>query len=154
MSVATLFGFAEPHSINDRGMVESVTDECVFRAEDSFEKSSIGVKSAGEDDRILKVIKVRNTLLQLFVNILSPTDESNRAKPVAMGIHSSFGCFNQSWMVRESQIIVRAEVQDGFTIGSDLGSLRGADDSFTLVGSLIFHGLYLFDKVVLDKVNS
>ena len=53
MFVSESFGFAESDSINDRGVIESVADDCVFGTKDGLEETRIGIESAGEKDGVL-----------------------------------------------------------------------------------------------------
>ena len=122
-------------------MVERITDESILRAKYRFKKSSISIKSAGEDNCILGLIEAGDTFFQLFVDVLSSADKSHWAESISMGIKCPLGRLDEPRVVRETQIIIGTEVKDFFSIDSDLGGLWRADDSFGFVCTLILHEL-------------
>jgi hypothetical protein len=71
-----------------------------------------------------------------------------------MTIEGLFGSINQARAVGETEVVVGAEVEDGFAVGLDLSELRRGDDSFCLVRACFFHGLEFFREDLLDEFSS
>ena len=53
VGVAEALGLAEPHAVDDRGVVERVGDDRVLLAEQRLEQAAIGVEAGGIEDRVL-----------------------------------------------------------------------------------------------------
>jgi hypothetical protein len=73
------------------------------------------------------------------VNVLCSANESDRAHTKAVRVKSSFGGFDESWVIGKTQIVISAEVRNLFAIGLDGGPLWRCDDSFGFVCTGFFH---------------
>ena len=51
--VAESFGFAQPDAVDDRGVIERVGDNGIFRPEQGLEEPPVGVETRGIQDRVL-----------------------------------------------------------------------------------------------------
>jgi hypothetical protein len=74
---ASLLCFAETDSIDDRGMIQSVADDCVFRSENGLEETCVGIESAGEEDAVFELVVLSYDFFKLFVDILGATYEAD-----------------------------------------------------------------------------
>ena len=87
-------------------------------------------------------MKFGDASLQLLVDVLSTADEADTTHTEAMSIDSFFGSFTDSGVIRQSQIVVSAEVEDTLPpLNFNLGALRASDDSFNLVSTGILYAL-------------
>lgn len=99
VSVASSFSLAQPDAIDYGGVVESIADDGVFWSKDGFKKAGVGVESAGEEDRVFKVIVVGDGLFELLMDVLGAADEPDRAHSEPMRIESVLGSLYESWMI-------------------------------------------------------
>jgi len=76
MTVAFAARLAEANSVNDRGVVEFVTDDGVIFCENSLEETCVGIKARWVQDRILLPMKSRDFVFQLFVDVLYSSSKS------------------------------------------------------------------------------
>lgn len=53
VGITVTLGLAQAHTINNRGMVERVTDDSVFLGEQRLKEATVGVKASGIKDGIL-----------------------------------------------------------------------------------------------------
>ena len=135
--VAEALRLAEPDAVDDRRVVEFVGNHGVFRAEKRFEQAAIGVESGGIKNRIFRSQKSRQLILEVFMNVLRATDEADRGHAEAMRIEGRLGGSDERGMVGESEIIVRAHVENAAPTGnSDLRILWTGDDAFRFVEPL------------------
>jgi hypothetical protein len=77
MIISFFFCFAQTNSINNRSVIERITNNKILRPEYGFKKSSICVESTWEKDTVIKTIVISDDFLKVFMNILSSTDEAN-----------------------------------------------------------------------------
>ena len=75
--VAVARSFAQAHPVDDRRVVEAVADDGVLGAQERLEDSAVGVKCGGIQDGVFGVMEVRDTLLQLLVDVLGAADEAH-----------------------------------------------------------------------------
>ena len=80
-----------------------------------------------------------------FVDILTAADESDGRHAVAALVHSALGSLHQTLVVRQTQIVVGAEIQNIASRDLDLGALRRLDYTLALIqpGSLDLFELLL-----------
>ena len=60
-----------------------------------------------------------------------------------MGVQRVLGCLHNSRVVRQSQVVVGAEVEHALSICIDFHVLRTGDDTLDFEGSFVFHVLQL-----------
>ena len=122
-------------------MVQSITNDSIFWAKNSLEEASISIKTTWEEDRIIGFIIVSNDFLQIFVDILSATDEADGAHSKTMRIQSILCGLDKTRMVGKPQIVVGTKIEDTFIVGGNFGGLRACDNPFTFVSACLFDGL-------------
>ena len=77
MVISFANGFRESYAIDYGCMIQSITNDCIFRAENSLEKSCISVETAWKQNTVLKFVVLCNDLLQIFMNVLSSANKSD-----------------------------------------------------------------------------
>ena len=58
-------------------MVEFVTDDRVFSAEQSFKQAAVGIEAGSVEDCVLRAEEVREAILQLLVDALRAANETH-----------------------------------------------------------------------------
>lgn len=91
-------------------MIESITDNKIFRSVDCFEETSIGIETAWKQNCIFSVVIIGDNLLQIFMNVLGTADKSDWAHAKTMGIKGIFCGLDESGMIGKPEIIVSAKI--------------------------------------------
>ena len=128
-------------------MIQRITDYRVVRAEQSLEKTTIGIKTGGIQDRIFSAEKGADSVLQLLMDGLGAANKAYRCHTVAELVERFVRSRDDFRMIGQPKIVVRAEVQDfyGISIGADANGrlLWPGDLSFGLVKAFTFEGFGL-----------
>ena len=66
MLVSVLLGLAEPYSVNDGRVVESVGEDGVLGAEDLLKEAGVGVEAAGVQDGVIAAVEGGDLGLQFL----------------------------------------------------------------------------------------
>ena len=103
-------GFAEADAIYNAGVIELVADDGAFGIEQGFKETSVGIETRGVEDGVVVPQEGGYLVLELLVDVLGSADEPHGGHTVAVFLQSPFGCFHQTGMVGEPQVIVGAEV--------------------------------------------
>ena len=119
-------------------MVQAVGDDRILRPQQRLEQTAIGVETGGEQDRIILAQELRQALLQLAVNVLGAADEADGGHAKTLVIHDTACCRDKVGMIRQTEIIVGAQIDDLSIANPDLTPLRGGDHSFPLVETIGF----------------
>ncbi len=77
VGVAEPLCLAQPDAVNDRGVIQLIGDDRIFRAEECFEQAAIGVETGGVENGIVCLKELRYLLLQLLVDRLCAADEAD-----------------------------------------------------------------------------
>ena len=109
VGVAVPRGLAQADAVDDGRVIEAVADDGVFLGQQRLEHASVGVKGRGVQDRVLGVVKIRNALFQLFVDVLGATNEADARHAKSMGVNGPFGRFHHTRMGTQSQVVVRTK---------------------------------------------
>ena len=149
--VAVADRLAQAHAVDDGGMVERVGDDGVLGREQGLEHAAVGIEAGGIQNRVFGVEVVGDGLLELFMEILGPADETDRRHPVAAAVHGLLRRLDQARVVREAEVVVGAEIEClGSVLEGDLGALGGADVALVLVQAGFFDGSQLLDEMLLE----
>lgn len=89
--ISRLLRPTQPNSIDDRGVIEFIRENRIFRSQHRLEDAGVGVKAGRIQDCILALVKFRQLSFQLFVNVLRSADEPNRAQPGTVLVQRLFG---------------------------------------------------------------
>ena len=128
VGIAEALRFTQTHAVDDRGMVQGVGDNGVFRPEQRFKQAAVGVKAGGVEDRVFHTEEIGQLLLQLLMRVLGTADEAHRGHPEAVAVHTGFRCGNQFRVVRQTQIVIGAEVNHMAVADGNVRLLRRGDD--------------------------
>ena len=135
--------FAKSDSINDTCVVELVRDDSILWGEAGLEEASVGVEATWVQNRIIKLVEVRDATLEILMDVLGTANEPYRGHAETVSSQSVFGGLDDSRMVRESQVVIGTEVEDALTVGFDLHILSTGNHSFGLVGTHFLHAIKL-----------
>ena len=127
VGVAVAPRLAEPHAVDDRGVVQRVRDDRVLLAEQRLEQPAIGVEAGAVEDRVLHAEKRGDLRLELLVLLLRAADEAHRGHAVAVAVERVLGGVAQFLIVGEAEIVVGAEIQHLAAADLDLGRLGRGD---------------------------
>ena len=136
VGIAIAFSLAETYTVDDGSMVQRVGNDRVFFCKERFEQTTVGIEASSIEDSIFSLEVIRDSSLELLVQVLCSADEADGRHAVTVRIHRLFRCLNQALVVCQAQVVVCAEVQYLVSgIHLDVGALRSCDDSFVLVKS-------------------
>ena len=124
----------EANSVDDARVVQRVADHGVLFREDRLEQPAIRIEARAIEDRVLGAEEARESPLQLLVDVLRPADEADRRHAVAPAIKCGVRGLHDRGVIGESEVVVRAEVDDLPTrFDADRRALWRGDDAFLLV---------------------
>lgn len=75
MLVSIFLCFTQPDTIDDGGMIQFITNHCIFRCEQSFEQSCIRIETTDIRNGVFAFMELRNLAFQFFVYILETIRE-------------------------------------------------------------------------------
>ena len=93
-------------------MVQLVADHRVLRPQNRFKQTAIGIETGGIQDRIVHTQKMRYRRFQLFVAVLRTADKPHGSQAVALFLIRFLRRLNQTRIVAQPEIVVRAHVDD------------------------------------------
>ena len=139
--VAESARLAESDTINDGGMIELIRNDRIFCRQTSFEKPGIRVESGRVQDRIVEFVERSDFTFELLMDVLRTADEPHRAHSEAVRVKGILRRLDNSWVIRESQVIIGAKVEDSLAVGIDFHILRGGNHALSLVSARITHAV-------------
>ena len=107
---AVALRLAEPHAVDDRGVVEAVGNDRVLFAQQRLEHAAIGVETGGEHDRIRLAQVLGDRLLELTMQRLRSADEAHGSHAKAELLHGAARRRDDVRVIGEAEIIVGAEI--------------------------------------------
>ena len=146
--VAPPLGLAEPNAVDDAGVIKFVADDRVVLAEDGLEEPAVGVPAGAVKDGVVFAEKLRDGLFEVAMDILGAANEANRGHAVAEAFQTIGGGGDDVGMIRQAEIIVRAEVDDLAVADLDGGTLRPLKLPFALVKPLGFQIVELGPQLI------
>ena len=143
-------GAAQPHAVDDAGVIERVADYGVLGAEYGLEQARIRVEARRVEDRVLGAHELAQAPLEVLVDLLSAADEPDGGHAEAVVAHAVGYRLEHVGMAGEAQVVVGAEV-DQVSFGRvDLRPLGGFDQLLTLVETAVADVLQLVLEPRLD----
>ena len=140
VGVAETPRLAEPDPVDDAGVVERVGDDGVAVVEKRLEHSTVGVEARRKEDGVLVAEPGGQPCLQLAVDVLRTADESHRRHAEAALLQRASRSLEQTWVVSETEVVVRAQVEDLAPLGvADVRALGARQDAFGLVDARLAH---------------
>jgi hypothetical protein len=106
--VAVALRLAEADAIDDRGVVQLVGDDGVFRAEQGLEQPAVGIERRRVKDRVVGAQKGAERLFELFVDRLRPADEADAGHAVAPFVERLVGGADDFGVVGHAEIVIGA----------------------------------------------
>ncbi len=94
-------------------MVQGVADDGIALIQQHFEQSPVRVEAGTVEDGVLGTEKVADGLFQLLVQILRAANKPDGSHTIAMGFQPILSRLHDGRMIRKSEIIVCAEIQNG-----------------------------------------
>ena len=150
-SVTIANSFAQTHTVDNRSVVQSIRDDSVLGAQQRLEYTTISIETSSVEDGVLGAEVVRNSFFELFVNVLCTADEAYRRHTETTAVHSVFCSLNQTGVVRQTEVVVSAEVEHSFATYLDVGALLAFDNTlgfvkagFADVGQLLLEMFFNF----------
>ena len=141
---------AKTHTIDDRRMVERIRDDRILFRQQRFEKSSVGIKTSGIKDRVFRSEEIGDDALEFLVGVLRTADKTHRRHTITARIHTGFSGLDKLFVISESEVVVRAEV-DHFLSAfyGYAGGLRSNDHALVLIKSCFANLIQRFLQVLL-----
>ena len=112
IAVAKALRLRQAYAVDDARMVQFIRDDGIALIQNRLEQPAIGVKTRAVQDRIRHPEKFAQPAFQLLVNLLRPADEAHRCQPVTPAFKRLPRGLNNLRMVRQTQIVVGAQIQD------------------------------------------
>ena len=150
--VAQSTRFAQPDAIDDAGVVERVGDDGILFAEHGFEQATVGIPTGGIQDGVLGSEEARQRGLELLVHGLRAADEAHRGHAITEPVEGAVRSLADRRVIRESQVIVSAQVDDVRVIGADLPGLRACDHAFGFEQALLAQLVELHVESLVEGV--
>ena len=122
--VAIALRLAEPHAVDDAGVVELVGNDRVFGAQQHFEQAPVGIEAGRVEDRVLEAEEPAEARFGFLVQVLRAADEAHRRHAVAMGVEPFARRIAQPLVARQPEVVVGAQVDDAALAQRDLRPLR------------------------------
>ncbi|MCY1239069.1 hypothetical protein D9M72_518420 [compost metagenome] len=114
-------------------MVERIADDRVFRAQQRFEQTAIGVEGRAIEDGVLGAEEGRQPGLQRLVQVLRAADKAHRAQPEAMRAQRLVRGLDHPRVRRQAKVVVGAQVDDLAAVGgAHPRTLRRGDHALIL----------------------
>src|SRR5512143_3684966 len=133
VAVAIALRLAEPDAVDDARVVELVADDGVLLPEQRLEETAVRVEAARVEDRRVGAEERGERALERRVDALRPADEAYRREAEAPPREAVARRGDEPRVVREPQVVVRAEVEHaGAALELDFGRLRARDDALSL----------------------
>ncbi len=110
MLIAVNTRTGKPAAIDDAGMVQGIRNNEVFLANQHGDHRSVGAKTGLKDNRSLDSLEIRQAALQFRMDVHGTGDRTHRARANTEFLQCSGSGFNQPGMIRQSEVIIRAEV--------------------------------------------
>ena len=150
IGVTISLGLAETYTVDDRGVVECIRDDSVLVGQERSEQTSVSVEACSIQDGIFGLEIVRDSSLQLFVNVLGSADEANRRHAESATVHHFLGTLDKAWVIRQAKIVVGAEVEHLFALNLNGSLLWAFDDTLFFVETCLFEIFQCCAEMILD----
>ena len=87
IGIAVALGLAQPHAVDDGGMVQRVADDGVLLGEQRLEHAAVGIEASGIENGVLGLEILADGLFQLLVDVLRATDKPHTRHAEASAVH-------------------------------------------------------------------
>ena len=138
--IAIAHRLTETHAVDDGSMVEGIRDDRILFGQQRFEQTTVRIKTCGIKDSIFRSEEIRDDTFEFFVGVLGPADETYGRHSITAGVHACLGGLDELFVIRQTEVVVRAEVDD-FLAAFHLNTGRLRRDN---------HALVLIESCILD----
>ena len=133
MGIAQPGGFAEANAVDQARVVQGIADNGIPLVQQGFEQSAVGVEAGAIEDGVFSAEEGADRRFEGFVQSLRSADESHGRHTIPEFSESVGGRLPHIRMIRQPEVIVRAEIDDVPLCHLNLGALRAQDLPFGLV---------------------
>ena len=133
VGVAVALRLAQPHAVDDRGVVERIGNDGVALVQQRLEHAAVGVETGGEQDGVVLVEMRGDLALQRAMLVLRAADEAHRGHAEAVGVERLARRRDHLGMIGEAEIVVGAEIDHLAPGDADAAALRALDQPLALV---------------------
>ena len=98
-------------------MVQFIRYNRIFPGQNGLKQPGIGIKAGGIKNRLFHTQKVSHTLFKGFMDSLGTTDKTHRRQSKSPLIITVFSCLNNVGVVRQTEVIISAHINDFPAIG-------------------------------------
>ena len=149
--VAESLSFRQPDPVDDAGMVQLVGDDRVFRIQQRFKQTAVGIETGAVKDGVFRAEKFADFFFKLLVDRLRPADESHAGEAIAPVFQCLLRGPHHRRMIRQAQVVVCAKVQYGRAIGDgNLCLLRSGNDALPFIQARVLDLGDLFLEIMLS----
>src|SRR5437870_1450236 len=128
--------FAKPDPIDDAGVIEFVGDNRIFRGEQSLEQATVRIKAGAIKNGVFCAEEFAEFSFKLLMDTLGAANEPNTGHAVTPFIERFFCRSGNRRMLRQAEIIIGTEIEDGFAVrNADHGALGRDDDTLAFVSA-------------------
>ena len=141
---------AKTHTVDDRRMVERIRDNRILFRQQWFKKSSVRIKTSGIKDRVFRSEEIGDDAFKFLVGVLRAADKTHRSHTITARIHTGFRRLDKLFVISESKVVVRTEVDDFLSaFYGYAGRLRSNDHALVLIKSCFANLIQRFLQVLL-----
>ena len=131
-------------------MVERIRDDGILFRQQRLEKSTVRIKTSGIENRVFCSEEIGDDAFKFLVGVLRAADETHRSHTITARIHTGFRCLDKLFVISESEVVVRTEVDDFLSaFYSNAGRLRSNDHALVLIKSCFANLIQRFLQVLL-----
>src|SRR5258706_6740082 len=123
----------ESTSVDDRSVIETISKNHILFCDERRDGSKIGSEARLEGDDILRAFEFGKTLFELNMQINGARDGTHGRRTDTIFLRLIFCGFNKFGMIRQAEIIVRAEVEHILAIDDGTRALRRTERAGTAV---------------------
>ena len=128
---------AQPRAVDDAGVIQLVGNDHVLFGEDGGHGAGIGREAALEHHHGFDVLEFREPLFELHVHGHGSRDGANRAGADAVVLDGVERGLHQLRMRRETEIVVRREIDDRLVVEGRVGFRLAFEDAEPAIKALL-----------------
>ena len=112
-------------------MIQGIRDDRVLLEHQSFKNGLIRIETRGEQNGVLGLVEGRQAVLEFLVVVGRSADEPHRAESKPAFRKHSLRLSLDLGVVAESQVVVRAEIEDVRLLGFGLFYVEGGEIDYS-----------------------
>ncbi len=152
--VPQALSLAKADAVDDRGVVELVGDDRVVSPQDGLEEAPVGVPARRVENCVFHAQELGDCPFEHFVRFLRATDESDRSHAITPVVERLMGRPHDLGMIRETEIVIGAHVQDiGTALHADVSLLGRREHPLALPEAGRANLVELVQQVFLNRAE-